>query len=108
MSTSAEKRANKRRRKYATIIYSEKSSNNYKDAIMHNSSHEGMCFTSDFPLKPGSNISVKIADALIDDLGPEAKDGMLAEVKWCNKMGDTDVSFYGVGIEYHEPLKYQL
>ncbi len=105
MVEKAEKREYLRESRNATIVYSDYTSENYKYAVMHNSSPDGMCFTSDYPLQPGSDICVKPADVSVQDFEPDEKDGMRAEVLWCNKMGDGDISFYGIGIQYYEPAR---
>jgi len=74
-----------------------------------NHSKEGINFFSDFPLRPGSSIHVRI-----DSNAPEGRlidicdcrrvrTIGLAEVKWCRKISDEYGAFYSIGLKYHEP-----
>ena len=72
-------------------------------------SEDGINFFSDFPLKSGDSIYVRIDSYLSEghligtgDCRGARKMGM-AEVKWCEEIHGAYDGFYSIGLKYHEP-----
>jgi hypothetical protein len=76
-----------------------------------NHSKDGINFFSNFPMKPGASIYVRI-----DSHSPEghqigsagckgARSLGLAEVKWCEEIAGAYAydAFYSIGLRYHDP-----
>ncbi len=106
MSKSTDERNYYRHDRYATIYYGKYPSSKYKYALMHNKSKGGMCFTTDAPLNQGTDICIKVSDEWTNDIGYWDTAGHRATVIWCNEMGDAEISFYGIGVEFYDTLKY--
>ena len=78
-----------------------KNSYYYTYGKMVNSSGKGLCFESDYPIQPGSDISMKIGDDLDSDYKDfntkyESQNG---KVKWCRQMNRAGNQYYDIGVE---------
>jgi hypothetical protein len=84
-------------------------SDRFYHAKTTNHSREGINFVSDFPLKTGANIYVRVDYDSHDDhrsgicdCGKVRQIG-LAKVKWCREISGDYGSFYNIGLKYKEP-----
>lgn len=95
------KRAFPREKCETCIKYAACDTDNFVEAIMHNSSEGGMYFESARALRTGSEICIRRADYSPDIHGPEACDGYRAEVMWCRETeGGDGASSYGIGVRF--------
>ncbi len=109
MKGQTERRAYKRCSLNATILCAHFNSDRFYHAQAVNHSQEGLNLVSDFPLKTGASIYVRV-DYLahgnhrtgICDCGGIRQIG-LAEVKWCRELPDDYGSLYKIGLKYQEP-----
>ena len=76
-----------------------------------NHSDEGIYFESDFPVKPGATIYIRVENYSRGILHPGTcrckgiRSIGIAEVKWCKELiGATD-SYYGIGLKYYPPAR---
>jgi hypothetical protein len=109
MMDNIERRANERCSHQASVTCAYFNSDKFYHAMTGNHSQEGINFVSDFPLKPGANIYVRVDyyshddhQADICDCGGVRQIG-LAEVKWCREIPGDYGSFYKIGLKYQEP-----
>ena len=109
MNDNIERRTNDRCNHQASVTYAYFNSDRFYHTEATNHSQEGINFFSDFPLKAGSSIYVRI-----DNYSPEGHQtgnigckGVrqigLAKVKWCKEIPDAYGAFYSIGLKYHEP-----
>jgi hypothetical protein len=74
-----------------------------------NHSKEGINLFSDFPLKPGDSIYVRIDSYRSQGYptGPDSCGGArklgIAEVKWCREIPGAYSVSYSIGLKYYEP-----
>lgn len=81
--------------------YNEHQTENFSNAKMYNNGEGGMYFESSDPLKPGTDILIKVIDSGSNDHPPEARNGYRAEVMWCQKINkENQNSSYGVGVRF--------
>ncbi len=71
---------------------------------MLNSSIGGMCFKSKIPLKRGTEILVEKADNGSAELVTLESKDYPSKVKWCNEISNSDTSYFGIGVQYYEPI----
>ena len=81
-----------------------KNSYYYTYGKMVNSSGRGLCFESDYPIQPGSDIHMKIADSANSDYRDfeTTCDSQTGTVKWCRQMTRKGSRYYGIGVELVE------
>jgi hypothetical protein len=109
MNVPNERRAYKRCRYQTPVICAYFNSNRFYHAKTTNHSQDGINFVSDFPLKTGANIYVRVDYYSHDDhqLGVCDCGGVrqigLAEVKWCREMPGDFGNSYKIGLKYQEP-----
>ena len=108
MKSQNERRAYKRCSYQTPVICAHFNSDSFYHSKTTNHSHEGINFVSDFPLKAGANIYVRVDyyshddhQAGICDCGGAQQLG-LAEVKWCREIPGDYGSFYKIGLKYHK------
>ena len=82
----------------------------YTYGKMVNSSGKGLCLESDYPIQPGSDIHMKIADNMNSDHQDfetkyESQDGT---VKWCREMTRKGNRYYGIGVELVKKKQVRL
>ena len=84
-------------------------SDRFYSAKTTNHSKDGLYFESDFSLKQGASIYIRIDNYLpeafssgICDCG-RVRSLAIAEVKWCEEIPGTYGFIYGVGLKYYEP-----
>jgi hypothetical protein len=77
------------------------------DAQTLNHCSGGMSFKSNFFLKPGTTLFIRVKEFHPNGSCTGACAGLrsatLAEVKWCTQVEDTETGAYGVGVEYYQP-----
>jgi len=109
MKANLERRANDRCNHQASVTCAYFNSDRFYHAKTFNHSPEGINFVSDFPLKPGATIYVRIDYRSYDDHQPGicdcggARQLGLAEVKWCREIPGAYGSCYKIGLKYQEP-----
>jgi len=109
MKVQNERRAYKRCSYQTPVICAHFNSDRFYHAKTANHSQEGINFVSDFPLKPGASIYVRVDYDSHDDHRPGicncggARNMGLAEVKWCREIPDDYESLYKIGLKYIEP-----
>ncbi len=105
----AEKRACTRCYYEAPVTCAYFNSDRFYRARTFNHSEEGLYFESDFFLKPGASIYVRVDNCIPKTFGSSICDCgrvrslAIAEVKWCEELHSTGGFFYGVGLKYYEP-----
>ena len=109
MNVPNERRVYKRCRYQTPVICAYFNSDRFYHAKTTNHSREGINFVSDFPLKTGANIYVRVDYDSHDDhrsgicdCGGVRQIG-LAKVKWCREISGRYGSFYNIGLKYKEP-----
>jgi len=106
MKSHNERRAYKRCSFQTRIICAYFNSDRFYHVESTNHSQEGINFVSDFPLKTGANIYVRVDYDSHDDHKPGICDcgGVrqisLAQIKWCREIPDGYGSFYKIGLKY--------
>ena len=109
MKDYIERRANERCRHQASVTCAHYNSDRFYHAEANNHSKQGINFFSEFPLKTGTNIYVRVNTYASE--GHQAcncgcrgarKIGF-AEVKWCQEIAGAYGAFYNVGVKYQEP-----
>ena len=98
MANGPENRKEKRIRQYGTIMISDEPSQYFSYAKINNISGDGMCFESDRPFIPGSNIGIRYDNAPFKTAPKEYR----ATVLWCKPLtGENALLSYGVGVAYN-------
>jgi hypothetical protein len=91
----------------ASIIFSLFSSRFWREypSKTLNYSKDGMCFESDQPLTPGTNLFIRVVEHPNSDFGIDQsvclRSSTLAEVKWCSDLSDKHGICYSVGVRYY-------
>ena len=74
-----------------------------------NHSDDGIYFESNFPVKPGASIYIRVENYSHEGLraGICRCGGIrtigIAEVKWCRELTSVSDSYYGIGLKYYPP-----
>lgn len=99
----SDKRTDTRVASNTPIIFSLFSTRFWKEypSTTRNHSESGMCFESDHPLTPGSNLFIRAAKQPDSVSAVPLRSTTLAEVKWCRKLTDGHTSAYRVGARYY-------
>jgi len=109
MKSYNERRAYKRCRYQTPVICAYFNSDRFYHAKTTNHSQDGINFVSDFPLKTGATIYVRVDNYSHDDHRPGicncggVRNLGVAEVKWCQEISEDYGSFYKIGLKYQEP-----
>ena len=109
MKSPNERRAYKRCRYQTPVICAYFNSDRFYHAKTTNHSQDGINFVSDFPLKTGATIYVRVDHYSHDDNRPGicscggVRNLGVAEVKWCREIPDDYGSYYKIGLKYQEP-----
>ncbi len=104
MSSTTERRIFPRNYREAPIVYAKYNTKKYLGARMYNNSRGGMNLVSNRPLKPGSDICIKMENY---SAGTSNQDDFRGEVIWCKDVSNVYASYYGkyeTGVEYYAPL----
>jgi hypothetical protein len=105
----AEKRACARCFYEAPVTCAYFNSDRFYSAKTTNHSKDGLYFESDFSLKPGASIYIRVDNYLPEDSSSgicgcgRVRSLAIAEVKWCEEIQAADGFYYGVGLKYYEP-----
>ncbi len=109
MEDTVEKRSRQRCNYKAPVTCACFNSDRFYRAKTTNHSRDGIFILSDFPLKPGSHIYIRVEK---DTLAASAQEVYsceairylgLAEVKWCVGLSPAHNYQYGTGLKYCEP-----
>ena len=107
MKTNAEKRACERYSHTASIAFSYFNKEHCFEAQTINHCAGGMCFKSNFFLRPGATVYIRVKKFHPNNSCIGHCHGLrsvtLAEVKWCDEEPDANVFSYWVGVKYYEP-----
>ena len=109
MKLQNERRAYKRCSFQMPVICALFNSDKFYHAKTTNHSQDGVNFVSDFPLKTGASIFVRVDYDSQDNHRSGicncggARNMGLAEVKWCREIPDDYGSFYKIGLKYQQP-----
>jgi PilZ domain len=94
------------RRKYSRhphqipIMYAEYDSDDYRAAMMHNYCPEGMYFESESPIRPSSDLFIKIQRRRRRIIGAPPFKAFRARMKWCQPVPEGRVRSYGIGVQF--------
>ena len=66
-----------------------------------NHSESGLCFESNHPIMPGTNVFIRVDKHPELDSGIRLRNSTLAEVKWCRESTDAHCTGYCVGARYY-------
>jgi len=94
------KRAGKRIRYEAPIIWGNFNTEDYYQAKTYNYSESGIYFETDYAPKANANICIKPLNYLPNTNGPEAYQFYEAKVKWYRHLSVKEVTCYGIGAQY--------
>lgn len=110
MKDYIEKRACRRNNYIASITCTYFNSDRFYSAKTTNHSKEGLHFESNFPLKPGASVYIRVEDLSLDASGSTKVSNYsglrslsLAEVRWCKETPDPAGNYYKVGLKYYKP-----
>ncbi len=92
MNSSINKRCHPRNYYKAPIIYAREHSSTCSDATMYNFSAGGMYFESDYAIRSGSYIYIRMINFSPDVYVPGAYKAYVAQVRWCRKISDAGAS----------------
>ncbi len=106
MAACLEQRAYRRYTYYAEIAYEYSNSHNVINARVLNHSMGGMCFVSNHAIPKGVEIYIKMINYAPDAIGPECREGYIAQVRWCRKKNEDSICHYEIGVNYYEPVLY--
>jgi hypothetical protein len=108
MNVVKEKRHAERRQHTAPISFSYFNKESCFDAQILNYGAGGMCFKSNFFLRPGKIVLIRLINFNPNVFGNGVSEGLrsvtLAEVKWCKAIDDIDVPAYVAGVGYFPPI----
>jgi hypothetical protein len=108
MKPDVEKRSCRRCDYKAPVTCACFNSDRFYRAKTTNHSRDGIFFLSNFPLKPGSQIFIRMEKDISTASAQKAcacgaiRRLGLAEVKWCNELSPTHEYQYGIGLKYRE------
>ena len=108
MGAQAERRVEQRHACEGTMNWVYFNKESYGAAKVFNFSQNGSYFETDQALIPGSTILIhvfKCMDCLdVSETRENLRWNALAEVKWCQKISDSDNTLYSVGVRYYYPV----
>jgi hypothetical protein len=108
MKVVKEKRHDERWQYMAPISFSYFNKESFFDAQTLNYGSGGLCFKSNFFLKPGTIIFIRLKNFNPNGFYNGDSEGLrsvtLAEVKWCGEIHDIDIPVYSVGVGYFPPV----
>lgn len=76
----------------------------YYGARMYNHSIGGIYFESKYTLEPGSIICFNRTTVSSEDFMPDMYKSHRVKVMWCKEISSDQGSYYGIGVEYVNPL----
>lgn len=100
MGITIDRRIYPRNTAKSTIYYEHQNTTANYYANMINYGRGGMYFESPFPLKPGTDISIRVDNNFPCLTGVKLPDEYTAEVKWCKEIFDADKFCFGIGVQY--------
>ena len=100
MASGSERRKSERFDYAAPIVFAQRGSDQFVDARLCNYCRCGMAFTTNGPVKPGTEIYIMTEHYSPDTIGAEIYDGYLARVKWCEPHADPTEKAYRIGVQY--------
>ena len=107
METNGERRVSDRHRYAAPIVFSYFNKDQFFEAQTYNYCDVGMGFESNYFLKPGTTICIRVRNfhpnKSCADLSYGLRSVTLADVKWCDEEFDADKFPYTVGVKYYAP-----
>ncbi len=90
----------------AEVQYAYAGEEKYYDAKVYNYSNGGMYFKTQYPVAAGSKLYIKMKNYAPSGSGPEAYKSYYGSARWYSRYAGSDTPYYGVGIEYKEPVDY--
>ena len=91
----------------ALISWSYFNTTNYYSAMLLNYSESGLCFESEFKLRPGATIYIRLDKFSPDLFDCKLHEGFrtvtLGEAKWCKEIYIVGSHKYAIGIKYYQP-----
>ena len=109
MKDIIERRANERCNHQTSVTCAYFNSDRFYHLEATNHSKEGINFFSNFPMKPGASIYVRINSDSPEghQIGSGGCKGAillgLAEVQWCGEIPGVSDALYSIGLKYREP-----
>ncbi len=82
----------------STIHFSEGMKGDYHKGELLNKSSGGMSFLSDFELKPGTGIQIRMPEEAAAPNGARPAADYVGEVRWCIRMTGRKTTTYRVGV----------
>lgn len=92
----------------APLQYAYVDKEKYYESKMYNYSSGGMYFESKYPVLAGSQIYINMVNYSPTGYGPDAYQTYQGKATRCSEYKDQGTPYYGVGVEYNEPVKYAL
>ena len=108
MGARAEKRIEQRHACKGTMKWVYFNKECYGAARILNYSQNGSYFQTDQALALGSTVLIHVFKCMdcvdVSKTPANLRWNALAEVKWCQKISDSDNTLYAVGVRYHYPV----
>lgn len=92
----------------AVAQYAYTGEENYYEAKIYNYSNGGMYLESQYAVDPGTKMDIKMTNYSPGASGPESCETYQAEVKRCSEYSGQGATYYGVGVQYKEPVSYGM
>jgi hypothetical protein len=97
MYSEIDYRNSKRFDHIATLMLENENTGHFMYAKMSNYSDEGLYFETDFAIRPGTVINIRLDNPPF----ATALNDYCAVVKWCKELGEEDTNYtFGVGVRY--------
>lgn len=90
----------------AAVQYAYAGEEKYYDAKMYNYSNGGMYFETQYAVEPGAKMYIKMANYSPNASGPESYETYYGEARWCSEYSGPGAAYYGIGVQYEEPVSY--
>jgi hypothetical protein len=108
MGAQAEKRIEQRHACKGTMKWVYFNKECYGAARVLNFSQNGSYFETDHAFDLGSTVLIHVFKCMgcvdVSKTPANLRWNALAEVKWCQKLSDSDNTLYAVGVRYHYPV----
>jgi hypothetical protein len=99
-----ERRTSQRYRCNGQLKYAQLAKGNFREAELVDYSEEGLCFKSNFELKPGNYIFIRVQTESVrtnrTDCDVKVRSVSVVEIKWCYEKHDGHNCFYLIGAKY--------
>jgi hypothetical protein len=107
MPEQTEKRSRDRHNQKAYIAWTFFNTDHFFRGKLLNYSESGLCFESEFKLRPGATIYIRLDKFSPDPYNCKLHEGFrtvtLGEAKWCKEIYVVGSHKYAIGVKYFQP-----